>query len=136
MIGPSPPAGTPPPGWQLRWAGCEGMPLASPVAVRAVYVDQRPAAPAGERAAHAGRPDHHLRHHLLHRVCQQHGHHHHLPARPGGAGEGPSGDEGEVRRGPRVSNNTGQKAPPAGGISTRELPGHRSLPKCMKVSEP
>nr|KAF6330994.1 solute carrier family 13 member 3 [Myotis myotis] len=58
-------------------------------AVRAVVVDQRSAAPVGERVSRAGRLHHHLRRHLLHRVCQQHGHHHHLPARHVRAGHPP-----------------------------------------------
>ncbi|XP_042550528.1 solute carrier family 13 member 3 isoform X3 [Dipodomys spectabilis] len=58
--------------------------------VGAVGVDRRAAAPAGARAPHAGRPAHHRRHLLLHRVRQQHGYHHHLPAHPGRAGHPPA----------------------------------------------
>ncbi|XP_012866307.1 PREDICTED: solute carrier family 13 member 3 isoform X2 [Dipodomys ordii] len=67
--------------------GCEA-PL--PAGVGAVGVDRRAAAPAGARASHAGRPAHHCRHLLLHRVRQQHGYHHHLPAHPGRAGHPPA----------------------------------------------
>ena len=59
--------------------------------VRAVGVDRRAAAPPGECAPGAGRAAHHRGGRLLHRVRQQHGHDHHLSARPGGAGEGPDG---------------------------------------------
>uniref|UniRef100_A0ABI7YKD9 Solute carrier family 13 member 3 n=1 Tax=Felis catus TaxID=9685 RepID=A0ABI7YKD9_FELCA len=59
--------------------------------VGAIGVDRWAAAPPGERAAPAGRAAHHCRRRLLHRVCQQHGHYHHLPARPGGAGHPPEG---------------------------------------------
>lgn len=52
-------------------------------------MDWQAVAPPGERAAGAGRAAHHCGRRLLHRVCQQHGHHHHLSACPGGAGEGP-----------------------------------------------
>ncbi|XP_078300148.1 Na(+)/dicarboxylate cotransporter 3 isoform X2 [Panthera onca] len=59
--------------------------------VGAIGVDRWAAAPPRERAAPAGRAAHHCRRGLLHRVCQQHGHYHHLPARPGGAGHPPEG---------------------------------------------
>ena len=68
---------------------CEEVLLLPPSAgVGAVGMDRRAAAPPGERAPGAGRTAHHRGGRLLHRVRQQHGHHHHLSARPGGAGEG------------------------------------------------
>ncbi|XP_059263134.1 Na(+)/dicarboxylate cotransporter 3 isoform X3 [Mustela nigripes] len=54
--------------------------------VRAVCVDRWAAAPPGEHAPSPGCAAHHRRHRLLHRVCQQHGHNHHLPAGAGRAG--------------------------------------------------
>ncbi|XP_010833355.1 PREDICTED: solute carrier family 13 member 3 isoform X2 [Bison bison bison] len=59
--------------------------------VGAVGMDRRAAAPPGERAPGAGRTAHHRGGRLLHRVRQQHGHHHHLSARPGGAGHPSAG---------------------------------------------
>lgn len=59
--------------------------------VGAVSMDRWAAAPPGTCAPGAGRSAHHYGHRLLHRVCQQHGHHHHLPACPSRAGEDPRG---------------------------------------------
>lgn len=59
-------------------------------------MDWRAAAPPGECAPRPGCAAHHCGHRLLHWVCQQHSHHHHLPAGPGRAGEGPSGEEGST----------------------------------------
>ncbi|XP_077908159.1 Na(+)/dicarboxylate cotransporter 3 isoform X4 [Ictidomys tridecemlineatus] len=60
--------------------------------VGAVGVDRGAAAPAAERAPGAGRAARHRGHRLLHRVRQQHGHHRHLPAHPGGAGHPPESE--------------------------------------------
>uniref|UniRef100_A0A8C0QGI7 Solute carrier family 13 member 3 n=1 Tax=Canis lupus familiaris TaxID=9615 RepID=A0A8C0QGI7_CANLF len=57
--------------------------------VGAVRLDRWPTAPPGERATRAGCAAHHCCHRLLHRVCQQHSHYHHLPACPGRAGHPP-----------------------------------------------
>uniref|UniRef100_A0AC11ETL5 Solute carrier family 13 member 3 n=1 Tax=Ovis aries TaxID=9940 RepID=A0AC11ETL5_SHEEP len=59
--------------------------------VGAVGVDRRAAAPPGERAPGAGCTAYHRGGRLLHRVCQQHSHDHHLSARPGRAGHPSAG---------------------------------------------
>lgn len=62
-----------------------------PTGVGAVCVDRWAAAPPRACSPTAGCAAHHCGHRLLHRVRQQHGHHHHLPACPGRAGEDPRG---------------------------------------------
>ncbi|XP_063104316.1 Na(+)/dicarboxylate cotransporter 3 isoform X6 [Cavia porcellus] len=59
--------------------------------IGALGVDWGAAAPTGECAPGPGSDAHHHRHRLLHGVCQQHGHHHHLLACPRGAGHPPEG---------------------------------------------
>ncbi|XP_073649159.1 Na(+)/dicarboxylate cotransporter 3 isoform X2 [Tursiops truncatus] len=70
--------------------------------VGAIRVDWWAAAPPGEGATSAGRAAHHCGCRLLHRVCQQHGHYHHLSACPGGAGH-PSEGAPPVSDDPRHS---------------------------------